>query len=177
MISKYFSGSMLVILMLTIVACGGNQESKKKQSKKAMSETDQSKQTEMAEAPKEKLNINTASEEAFRTIPGVGDKMVHEFKEYRPYVSIQQFRKEIGKYVDEEQVAAYEKFIFVPVSANDSDAASLQQLPGIDADKAKKLVEGRPYDSKDAFVKKLSSMLNEEQLATAKAYIESSDSE
>ena len=168
---------MLVALMVAVVACGGNQETNKEQSKQAMADSAKSEQAVISEASKEKLNINTASEDSFRTIPGVGDKMVHEFKEYRPYVSIQQFRKEIGKYVDEEQVAAYEKFIFVPVSANDSDAASLQQLPGIDADKAKQLVEGRPYDSNEAFVKKLSSMINEEQLATAKSYMKSSDSE
>ena len=46
-----------------------------------------------------KLNLNTATREQFLTIPGVGDRMVREFEEYRPYASIQQFRREIGKYV------------------------------------------------------------------------------
>lgn len=37
--------------------------------------------------------------------------MVRKFEEYRPYVSIQQFRREIGKYVDEAMVAAYEQYV------------------------------------------------------------------
>ncbi len=53
-------------------------------------------------------------DELLATIPNFGDRMVREFGEYRPYVSIQQFRKEIGKYVDAAQVAEYEKYVYVP---------------------------------------------------------------
>jgi hypothetical protein len=35
----------------------------------------------------------------------MGKRMLHEFKEYRPYKTIEQFRKEIGKYVDQKEVA------------------------------------------------------------------------
>ena len=59
------------------------------------------------------LDMNTASEEDFKTIPGVGNRMVHEFMEYRPYKDIEQFRREIGKYVDEKEVARFERYIFV----------------------------------------------------------------
>lgn len=51
------------------------------------------------------LNLNTASEADFMTIPGVGKRMAHEFEEYRPWKSQQQFQKEIGKYVNEKEVA------------------------------------------------------------------------
>lgn len=50
------------------------------------------------------VDLNTASEEAILLIPGVGERMAHEFEEYRPYVSMEQFRREIGKYVDETEV-------------------------------------------------------------------------
>ena len=53
-----------------------------------------------------KLNLNTSSgDDYLKTIPNFSNRMVREFLEYRPYVSIQQFRKEIGKYVGQEQVA------------------------------------------------------------------------
>ena len=53
-----------------------------------------------------KANLNTASGDDFMSaVPGLGNRMVREFMEYRPYVSIQQFRKEIGKYMDNAQVA------------------------------------------------------------------------
>jgi DNA uptake protein ComE-like DNA-binding protein len=51
------------------------------------------------------ININTAADDVFLTIPGVGQRMVGEFKEYRPWTSEAQFRKEIGKYVDQNEVA------------------------------------------------------------------------
>ena len=46
------------------------------------------------------FNLNTTPEDDFKIIPGVGNRMAHEFEEYRPYVKTEQFRKEIGKYVD-----------------------------------------------------------------------------
>jgi len=35
-----------------------------------------------------KLNLNRAPREQFQTIPNVGNRMVREFNEYRPYASI-----------------------------------------------------------------------------------------
>jgi DNA uptake protein ComE-like DNA-binding protein len=73
-----------------------------------------------------KVNLNTANGDDFlAAIPGLGDRMVREFQEYRPYISIQQFRREIGKYVDDAQVAEYEKYVYVPIAINDSDSETL----------------------------------------------------
>jgi DNA uptake protein ComE-like DNA-binding protein len=57
------------------------------------------------------LNLNTASEQEILLIPGVGARMAHEFEEYRPYRNIQQFRREIGKYVNEQEVARLERYV------------------------------------------------------------------
>ncbi|MCL4866885.1 MAG: hypothetical protein KJZ47_13400 [Gemmatimonadales bacterium] len=57
------------------------------------------------------VNINTATDEVMMTIPGVGARMVREFKEYRPWVSAEQFRREIGKYVDAKEVARLERHV------------------------------------------------------------------
>lgn len=51
------------------------------------------------------VNLNTASEDAIERIPGMTPKMVHEFLEYRPYENMAEFDREIGKYVDEAEVA------------------------------------------------------------------------
>jgi DNA uptake protein ComE-like DNA-binding protein len=125
-----------------------------------------------AAAPAAKLNVNTASEEELmKTIPGMGKRMVHEFEEYRPYKSIQQFRKEIGKYVNAQQIADYEKYIYVPISVNDADAATLQQIPGLDATEAQALVAARPFASNDAFLSKLAGSVSQSELAVAKTYL------
>jgi DNA uptake protein ComE-like DNA-binding protein len=118
-----------------------------------------------------KLNLNTATGEEFLTIPNVGNRMVREFMEYRPYASIQQFRREIGKYVDQAQVAEYEKHVFVPVSPNTADAETLQQLPGVDPRIAEQLIVARPYASRAAFLQKLSEVLTADQLALAESYV------
>jgi hypothetical protein len=44
-----------------------------------------------------KLNLNAVTEDQLlSTIPNFSTRMVRESMEYRPYISIQQFRKEIG---------------------------------------------------------------------------------
>ncbi len=125
-----------------------------------------------APAPAAKLNLNTTSGADFqKAIPNFGNRMAHEFEEYRPYKSIQQFRKEIGKYVDENTVAEYEKYVFVPIDHNQSDAATLQQIPGLNATEAQELIAGRPYASHDAFLAKLGEKVSADELAIAKAYM------
>jgi DNA uptake protein ComE-like DNA-binding protein len=92
-----------------------------------------------------KLNLNEVTEDQLlNTIPNFSNRMVREFMEYRPYISIQQFRKEIGKYVSAEQVAAYEQYVYVPIDVDQADAATLQQLPGVDATIEGQLIAGRP---------------------------------
>lgn len=120
-----------------------------------------------------KLNLNAASGDDFlNTIPNFGNRMVREFQEYRPYVSILQFRREIGKYVDEAQVAFYEQYVYVPVNVDEADAATLQQIPGVDATIAEALIAARPYGSNDAFLAKLGEYLAAEQVAVAAGYLE-----
>lgn len=60
------------------------------------------------------LDLNRASAEEIELIPRVGPKMRHEFEEYRPYRSMEQFRREIGKYVDEAEVARLERYVALP---------------------------------------------------------------
>jgi DNA uptake protein ComE-like DNA-binding protein len=59
------------------------------------------------------IDINTATDAQILAIPGVGPRMLREFKEYRPYKSIDQFRREIGKYVDKAEVARLEQYITI----------------------------------------------------------------
>ena len=59
------------------------------------------------------IDLNTATGDEILLIPGVGSRMRHEFEEYRPYTSIEQFRREIGKYVDKDEVARLEKYVAI----------------------------------------------------------------
>jgi len=57
------------------------------------------------------VNLNTGTEEEIELIPGMADHMVHEFLEYRPYPDMETFNREIGKYVDENEVARYRSYV------------------------------------------------------------------
>ncbi|HEX2079776.1 MAG TPA: hypothetical protein VHG08_18820 [Longimicrobium sp.] len=59
------------------------------------------------------LDLNRATAEEIELIPGVGARMRHEFEEYRPYRGIEQFRREIGKYVDDAEVARLERYVTI----------------------------------------------------------------
>src|SRR5262245_39381328 len=59
------------------------------------------------------IDLNTATDEEILLIPGVGRRMLHEFKEYRPYKIMDQFRREIGKYVDKDEVARLERYVTI----------------------------------------------------------------
>ena len=61
------------------------------------------------------INLNTATDEEILLIPGLGNRMLREFKEYRPYAGLAQFHREIGKYVDNTELARLEQYVFVPV--------------------------------------------------------------
>ena len=75
----------------------------------------------------------------------------------------------IGKYVDADQVAAYEQYVYVPIDPDESDAATLQQLPGLTADEAADLVAARPFGSTETFLDRLSAYVDSTEWAEAEA--------
>ena len=59
------------------------------------------------------LPLNATDEADFKLIPGIDDKMAHEFEEYRPYSDMAQFDREIAKYVDAEELARIRRYVVV----------------------------------------------------------------
>ena len=59
------------------------------------------------------LDLNTATDADILTIPGSGPRLVREFKEYRPYKSMEQFRREMRKYWDAKEVARLERYVTI----------------------------------------------------------------
>ena len=58
-----------------------------------------------------RIDLNKATPEEIMLIPGVGRRMAREFDEYRPYTDMARFRREMGKYVDEAEVARHERYV------------------------------------------------------------------
>jgi len=157
--------SLILLCMIVLSGCGTAAPTST-----SSTTTDGNNSSSSANATK--VNLNTATGDDFiAAIPGLGNRMVREFMEYRPYISIQQFRQEIGKYVDDTQVADYEKYVYVPIAINDSDSETLQQIPGLTADEAASLISARPFASTDDFLTKLSEYISADELEIAKTYL------
>ena len=154
----------MTVMSLLLAACSA--------STSTSAGTTASASTTSTDASEVKLNLNTVSaDELLNAIPNFGSRMVREFLEYRPYTSIEQFRREIGKYVDDAQIAEYEKYIYVPISANEADAATLQQIPGLEATEAASLIAARPFATNEAFLTALSAYVSADELALAENYL------
>jgi DNA uptake protein ComE-like DNA-binding protein len=59
------------------------------------------------------VRLNTASDEDLLSIPGAGQRMVREFKEYRPWKTKEQFLKEIGKYVGVKEAERLWRYVVI----------------------------------------------------------------
>jgi DNA uptake protein ComE-like DNA-binding protein len=59
------------------------------------------------------IRLNTATDADILTIPGAGQRMVREFKEYRPWKTKEQFIKEIGKYVGAKEAERMWRYVVI----------------------------------------------------------------
>jgi DNA uptake protein ComE-like DNA-binding protein len=159
---------LLALILVAVTGCAPSGESPKAASESA-SPGNEGKRAVTAE----KINLNEAPVEEFLTIPGVGERMAGEFDEYRPYISILEFRREMGKYVDEETIAAYEDHVYVPIDINASDVATVAQILGMDEAGAEQIVAARPYASQEDFVAKVTEVAGGISAQFARLYLAS----
>ena len=117
------------------------------------------------------LNLNTANESDFQMIPGVGKKMAHEFVEYRPYSSIEEFKREIGKYVDDSEVIRYLNYVFVPVELNTSRESDIKNLPGVGDKMAHEFIEYRPYKNINHFRREIGKYVEKKELMRLERFV------
>lgn len=117
------------------------------------------------------LNLNTASREEILLIPGVGGRMAHEFEEYRPYRALAQFRREIGKYVDDEEVARLAQYVFVPIDLNTASDEAILSIPGVGNRMLHEFKEYRPYKSIEQFRREIGKYVDAKEVARLERYV------
>jgi len=117
------------------------------------------------------LNLNTAADAEILMIPNLGNRMLHEFKEYRPYKALAQFRREIGKYVDDKEVARLEQYVFVPINLNTAADADILSIPGIGNRMLREFKEYRPYKSMEQFRREIGKYVNDKEVARLERYV------
>jgi DNA uptake protein ComE-like DNA-binding protein len=117
------------------------------------------------------LNLNTATPEEIQMIPGAGARMAHEFEEYRPWRSLEQFRREIGKYVNATEVARLEQYVFVPINLNTAGDADISSIPGLGARMLREFKEYRPYQNIEQFRREIGKYVNAKEVARLERYV------
>ncbi|HSF14609.1 MAG TPA: helix-hairpin-helix domain-containing protein [Vicinamibacteria bacterium] len=117
------------------------------------------------------INLNTASEDEILLVPSVGPRMAHEFEEYRPYKALAQFRREMGKYVDDAEVARLEQYVFVPIDLNTATEEDILSIPGVGNRMLKEFLEYRPYQSMAQFRREIGKYVDDKELARLERYV------
>ena len=117
------------------------------------------------------IKLNTASREEILFVPGVGDRMAHEFEEYRPYKALAQFRREMGKYVDDDEVARLEQYVFIPIDLNTASDEDIMSIPGLGKRMLHEFKEYRPYKNMAQFRREIGKYVDEKEVARLERYV------
>ena len=117
------------------------------------------------------INLNTALEDEILLIPGMSKRMAHEFEEYRPYRALEQFRREIGKYVDDDEVARLEQYVFVPLDLNSASEADFAGIPGVGRRMVHEFLEYRPYRDMEQFRREIGKYVDDAEVARLDRYM------
>ena len=117
------------------------------------------------------LNLNTASKEEILLIPRMGNRMLHEFEEYRPYKALAQFHREIGKYVDDTELARLAQYVFVPVNLNTATDEDILSIPGVGKRMLHEFKEYRPYKTIEQFRREIGKYVDDNEVARLERYV------
>ncbi len=117
------------------------------------------------------VNLNAASREEILLVPGVGARMAHEFEEYRPYKALAQFRREMGKYVDKDEVARMEQFVFIPIDLNTASDEQILGIPGLGNRMLREFKEYRPYKNIEQFRREMGKYVDDNEVARLERYV------
>jgi predicted DNA-binding helix-hairpin-helix protein len=105
-------------------------------------------------------------------IPRAGNRMAREFDEYKPYNGgYAQFRREIGKYVNEQEVAHLEQYTFIPIDLNTASDSAILSIPGSGPRVVREFKEYRPYRNIEQFRREMGKYWNEKEVARLERYV------
>ena len=117
------------------------------------------------------INLNSASRDEILLIPGVGPRIAHEFEEYRPYRALAQFDREIGKYVDDDELARLAQFVFVPINLNTASDDDILSIPGVGPRLLHEFKEYRPYRRIEQFRREIGKYVSDDDVARLERYV------
>jgi DNA uptake protein ComE-like DNA-binding protein len=111
------------------------------------------------------INLNTGTAPEILLIPRVAKRMTREFEEYRPWVSMAQFDKEIGKYVDATEVNRLKQYVFIPLDLNTATDDQFRTIPQLGGNMLREFKEYRPWKTKAQFDKEIGKYVGAKETA------------
>ncbi len=111
------------------------------------------------------INLNTATAPEILLIPRIARRMTHEFEEYRPWISMAQFDKEIGKDVDATEVARLKQYLFIPIDLNNATDEQFKTIPNLAGNMLHEFKEYRPWKTKAQFDKEIGKYVGPKETA------------
>lgn len=118
------------------------------------------------------VNLNLSPREEILLIPRAGRRFAREFDEYKPYTGgYLQFRREMGKYVNEQEVAHLEQYTFIPIDLNTASDSAILSIPGAGPRVLREFKEYRPYTSIEQFRREMGKYWNEKEVARLERYV------
>jgi DNA uptake protein ComE-like DNA-binding protein len=119
------------------------------------------------------INLNTATDDELRAIPAAqSNRVVREFKEYRPYKSLTDFHREMRKYWDETEVTRLEQYVFVPVKLNTGTDEEILSIPAAQPNRVlREFKEYRPYADIEKFRREMGKYWDAKEVKRLERYV------
>jgi DNA uptake protein ComE-like DNA-binding protein len=111
------------------------------------------------------INLNTGTAPEILLIPRVGKRMTHEFEEYRPWATMAQFDKEIGKYVGAAETNRLKQYVFIPLDLNTATDEQFTTIPNVGGNMLREFKEYRPWKTKAQFDKEIGKYVGPKETA------------
>jgi hypothetical protein len=118
------------------------------------------------------VNLNLSPRTEILLIPGAGPRAAREFDEYKPYNGgYAQFRREMMKYWNAEEVARLEQYTFIPIDLNTAPDSAILSIPGAGPRVLREFKEYRPYASIEVFRREMGKYWNAREVARLERYV------
>jgi|RhiMethySRZTD1v2_1073278.scaffolds.fasta_scaffold03059_10 DNA uptake protein ComE-like DNA-binding protein len=117
------------------------------------------------------LNLNTATVPEILLVPRIAQRMRIEFPEYRPWKTMAQFDREIGKYVGADETNRLKKYVFIPIDLNTATDDQILSIPGIARRMTIEFKEYRPWKTKEQFDREIGKYVGPQETARLWRYV------
>lgn len=119
------------------------------------------------------LNLNACTTEEILLVPRIANRMRIEFPEYRPWKTVAQFDKEIGKYLTANpgELDRLKMYVFIPVNLNTASDDEILSIPGAGQRMVREFKEYRPWKTKEQFEKEIGKYVGPKETARLWRYV------